>query len=120
MHVRLIKSFTFEAAHDLPTFPEGHKCRRLHGHSFRVEVAVEGEVDPARGYLVDYGELSAACEPLRVALDHSYLNEIDGLSNPTSEQIARWLWLRLAPALPTLAEIVVQETCTSRCVFRGR
>lgn len=117
--MRLVKSFSFEAAHLLPGFPEGHKCRRLHGHSFRVEVIVEGEVDAAKGYLIDYGDIKAACEPLRTQLDHTYLNEIEGLENPTSEMIAVWIWNRLRPALPGLAEIVVHETCTSRCEYRG-
>ena len=119
MRVRLVKSFGFEAAHWLPTFPEGHKCRRMHGHSFKVEVAVEGEVPGERGYLVDYGEIQAAIDPLWGQLDHRCLNDIEGLENPTSEVLAAWLWARLAPALPQLAEIVVQETCTARCVYRG-
>ncbi|RMH27061.1 MAG: 6-carboxytetrahydropterin synthase QueD [Planctomycetota bacterium] len=119
MRVRLVKSFTFEAAHFLPTFPDGHKCRRMHGHSFRVEVAVEGDADSAQGYLVDYGEISAAVEPIREALDHRLLNEIDGLTNPTSEMIAAWVWRRLEDRLPILAEVVVHETCTSRCHYRG-
>jgi len=119
VRVRLARSFRFEAAHFLPTFPEGHKCRRLHGHSFGVEVVVEGEVPQERGYLVDYGEIRAAIEPVRDEIDHRCLNEIEGLENPTSEVLARWLWQRLAPRLPWLAEIVVQETCSSRCHYRG-
>ncbi len=119
MHVRLTKTFTFEAAHSLPKFPEGHKCRRLHGHSFRVEVVVAGEVDPARGYLIDYGDIQAACEPVRAALDHRHLNEIDGLANPTAEVLASWIWRRLKPRLPLLASVVVHETCTSRCEYAG-
>jgi 6-pyruvoyltetrahydropterin/6-carboxytetrahydropterin synthase len=119
MRVRLVKSFTFEAAHVLPTFPPGHKCRRLHGHSFQVEIAVEGEADEARGYLVDYGEIKQACDPIRQRLDHYYLNEIEGLENPTSEVLARWIWQRLAPALPLLAAVIVHETCTSRCEYGG-
>jgi 6-pyruvoyltetrahydropterin/6-carboxytetrahydropterin synthase len=119
MRVKLQKTFSFEAAHRLPTFPEGHKCRRLHGHSFRVDVVVEGEVDAARGYLIDYGELKQACEPIRARLDHHHLNEIDGLDNPTSELLAVWIWNRLRERLPLLAEIVVHETCTSRCHYRG-
>jgi len=119
MRVRLSKSFTFEAAHSLPTFPEGHKCRRLHGHSFAVEVVVEGDVDPELGYLVDYGDIKRAIKPIEDALDHRHLNEIEGLENPTSEVIAAWIWERLAPELPLLAEVVVRETCTSRCEYRG-
>ncbi len=120
MFVRLSKSFRFEAAHDLPTFPEGHKCRRLHGHSFEFDVVVEGEVDPALGYLIDYGQIKQAAEPIVKRLDHYYLNEIDGLENPTSENIARWLYDALKPLLPLLSAIIVYETCTSECEYRGR
>jgi queuosine biosynthesis protein QueD len=119
MQVELSKAFTFEAAHFLPTFPEGHKCRRLHGHSFRVELGVAGEVDERRGYLIDYGQVKAACEPVRAILDHSYLNEIDGLENPTAENLARWIWQRLKPGLPLLSAVRVHETCTTACEYRG-
>ena len=119
MHVRLSKSFGFEAAHWLPCFPEGHKCRRMHGHSFRVDVIVEGELDPSVGYLIDFADIKRATEPLERALDHRCLNEIEGLENPTSEMVAAWIWARLKPALPMLSEIVVHETCTSTCHFRG-
>ena len=119
MRVRLIRSFGFEAAHWLPTFPDGHKCRRLHGHSYRVEVVVEGEVPPESGYLLDYGDIQKVIDPVRDQLDHRCLNDVEGLENPTSEVLAGWLWQRLAPGLPLLAEIVVEETCTSRCAYRG-
>lgn len=120
MHVRLVKGFDFEAAHWLPTFPEGHKCRRMHGHSFKVEVVVEGDVPEEQGYLIDYGQIKAAIAPLRDTLDHRLLNEIEGLENPTSEGIAKWLWDALAPVLPLLSEVVVHETCTSRCHYKGK
>jgi 6-pyruvoyltetrahydropterin/6-carboxytetrahydropterin synthase len=119
MHVRLAKSFTFEAAHWLPCFPEGHKCRRMHGHSFKVDVVVEGDVDPAKGYLVDYGDIKRATEPIEKALDHYCLNDIAGLENPTSEMLAKWIWDRLKPAVPLLAVVIVHETCTTRCEYRG-
>src|SRR5687768_1741540 len=119
MHVRLSKTFRFEAAHDLPPFPPDHKCRRLHGHSFRFDVVVEGEVDPAKGYLIDYGDIKAAAQPLVQRLDHYYLNEIEGLENPTSENIARWIWQRLRPALPLLHSVIVHETCTTECEYRA-
>ncbi len=119
MRVRLSKQFKFEAAHDLPTFPPGHKCRRLHGHSFRFDVVVEGEVDPALGYLVDYGQIKTAAGPLVARLDHYYLNDVAGLENPTSENLARWIYDQLKPALPLLAAVVVYETCTSTCEYRG-
>lgn len=119
MRVRLSKSFTFEAAHSLPTFPKGHKCRRLHGHSFKFEVVVEGDVPVERGYLIDYGEIKRVCDPVCAALDHRHLNEIPGLENPTAENLARWIWDRLRSKLPPLREVVVYETCTSRCQYTG-
>ena len=120
MRVRLTRDFTFEAAHRLPNAPEGHKCRRLHGHSFRVEITVEGEVDPKTGWFVDYAEIRDIVEPLRLRLDHYYLNEIEGLENATSEHLARWIWDRLRPALPSLVRITVHETCEARCEYEGR
>jgi 6-pyruvoyltetrahydropterin/6-carboxytetrahydropterin synthase len=120
MIVRLTREFTFEAAHYLPRAPEGHKCRRLHGHSFRVEVMVEGPVDPETGWFLDYGVIREQVEPIRARLDHYCLNEIEGLENPTSEHLARWIWERLKPSLPSLARIVVAETCESRCEYEGR
>jgi 6-pyruvoyltetrahydropterin/6-carboxytetrahydropterin synthase len=120
MHIRLSKQFRFEAAHFLPTFPEGHKCRRLHGHSFRFDVIVEGEVDPAKGFLIDYGDISAAAKPIVDRLDHFHLNAVEGLENPTSEVIAVWIYDRLKPSLPLLSQIIVYETCTSRCEYFGK
>jgi 6-pyruvoyltetrahydropterin/6-carboxytetrahydropterin synthase len=119
MTLELRKTFQFEAAHLLPLLPESHKCRRLHGHSFQIEVAVEGETDPRLGWVMDYADIAAAFKPLWEQLDHNYLNEIPGLENPTSENVAVWVWERLKPSLPLLKEIVVAETCTARCVFRG-
>ncbi|MDW8307992.1 MAG: 6-carboxytetrahydropterin synthase QueD [Verrucomicrobiales bacterium] len=119
MQVELRRTFQFEAAHRLPELPRTHKCWRLHGHSFKVEVAVAGECDPRLGWLVDYAEIAAAFKPIWEKLDHRYLNEIPGLENPTSENLAAWIWKRLKPRLPQLTEIVVAETCTARCVYRG-
>lgn len=119
MQVSLSKSFTFEAAHFLPTFPEGHKCRRMHGHSFRIEVVVAGPIDLKQGYLMDYGEIKKAIQPIHDALDHRLLNDIEGLSNPTSELLANWIWERLEDALPMLSGVIVYETCTSRCQYQG-
>lgn len=119
MRVELIKSFQFEAAHLLPHLPKSHKCRRLHGHSFKVDIVVSGECDARLGWLVDYGDLSKAFQPLWKKLDHRYLNEIPGLENPTSENLAAWIWHRLKPKMPLLTQVIVAETCQSRCVFRG-
>ena len=120
MRVRLTRDFTFEAAHLLPKAPAGHKCRRLHGHSFRVEVQVEGEVDPETGWLLDFGEIKEVIEPLRAQLDHYYLNEIQGLENPTSENLCGWIWERLKPKLPPLVRVTVHETCEARCEYEGK
>jgi 6-pyruvoyltetrahydropterin/6-carboxytetrahydropterin synthase len=114
----LFREFTFEAAHRLPQVPAGHKCARLHGHSYRVEVQVSGEVGADTGWVLDFADLSEAFRPVREQLDHYYLNDIDGLANPTSEVLARWIWDRLAATLP-LSAIVVRETCTSGCIYRG-
>jgi len=118
MHVELRQRIRFEAAHHLPQAGEGHKCRRLHGHSYAVELAVAGEVDPESGWLLDYARIREAFRPLHELLDHHYLNEVPGLENPTSENLARWIWERLADAIP-LREVRVEETCTSACVYRG-
>ena len=119
MRLKLSKTFHFEAAHSLPTFPDGHKCRRLHGHSFRFDVNVAGDVDPAKGFLIDYGDIKTIVDPIVKELDHYNLNDIPGLDNPTSEMIAVWLFNRIQPALPLLASITVYETCTSRCEYEG-
>ena len=119
MQITLTKSFRFDAAHWLPTFPDGHKCRRLHGHTFQVEVMVHGEVDADQGYLIDYGELKAAIQPIEDQLDHHLLNEIPGLENPTAENLARWIYDRLRPAVAWLSAVRVHETCTSTAEYRG-
>lgn len=119
MKMELRKTFQFEAAHLLPHLPEAHKCRRLHGHSFMVDIVVAGECDPKLGWVMDYADIKAAFDPLWRQLDHYHLNEVSGLENPTSENIAIWIWDRLKPRLPLLTEVVVAETCTARAVYRG-
>jgi 6-pyruvoyltetrahydropterin/6-carboxytetrahydropterin synthase len=117
--MEVFREFTFEAAHRLPRVPEGHKCGRLHGHSFRVRIAVEGPVDEVAGWVMDFADIKTAFAPLHDQLDHRYLNEVDGLENPTSENIARWTWDHLAGTLP-LSAVTVRETCTSGCTYRGQ
>ncbi len=119
MRVELSRTFSFEAAHRLTTFPEGHKCRRLHGHSFQVEVRVAGDVDEERGYLVDFEQIRAAWEPLREQLDHQNLNDVAGLEISTAEMLSRWIWQRLQPRLPLLSAVIVRETDASACEYRG-
>jgi 6-pyruvoyltetrahydropterin/6-carboxytetrahydropterin synthase len=113
------KTFTFEAAHRLPDVPPGHKCGRMHGHSYEVTVRLTGPVHPKFGWVRDFGDVSAAWKPLYERLDHHLLNEIEGLENPTSENLARWLWKELRPKLPEISEIAVKETATAGCAYRG-
>ena len=115
----LFAEFTFEAAHRLPNVGPDHKCARLHGHSFRVRVTVTGPVDPAMGWVIDFADVKQAFAPLHAVLDHHYLNEIEGLENPTSEVLAQWIWERLSPRLGMLSAVEVRETCTVGCVYRG-
>jgi 6-pyruvoyltetrahydropterin/6-carboxytetrahydropterin synthase len=117
--VRLVHEFRFEAAHRLPNVPDGHKCARLHGHSFKVEIAIAGEVDPKTGWLIDFARLHELWMPLWEKLDHRYLNEVEGLSNPTSEVLAKWIWDRIRPHLPELDQVTLWETCEARCEYRG-
>ena len=117
--MEIFREFTIEAAHRLPHVPEGHPCERLHGHSFRLEVWVEGEVQEETGWLMDYAVIDDAFSPLFAQLDHHYLNEVEGLANPTSETLAQWIWQRLETELVGLSKVVVRETCNSGCVYRG-
>ena len=117
--MEIYKEFHFEAAHHLPNVPEGHKCARLHGHSFHVRISIAGPLDPSLGWVADFADLKAAFKPLHELLDHRYLNDIEGLENPTSENLARWIWDRLQPALPQLSAVEIRETCTSGCIYRG-
>jgi len=115
----LFAEFSFEAAHRLPNVAPDHKCARLHGHSFNVRVTVTGPVDPKLGWVIDFADVKRAFAPLHDVLDHHYLNEVEGLENPTSEVLAMWLWKRLKPNLPMLSAVEVRETCTVGCVYRG-
>ncbi len=117
--MRLYKDFSFEAAHRLPNVPADHKCARLHGHSFQVRVSVDGPVGEQSGWVMDFAEMKAAFRPVYEQLDHRYLNEIAGLENPTSENLARWIWRQLGPILAGLIEVEVRETCTTGCIYRG-
>ena len=119
MNVRLVHEFRFEAAHRLPRVPVGHKCARLHGHSFKVELAIEGPVNPDTGWFIDFGDLYEIWRPIHEQIDHNYLNDIVGLENPTSEVLVHWLWNRLKPTLPSLAVVTLWETCEARCEYRG-
>ena len=117
--MQIYKDFSIEAAHRLPNVPDGHKCARLHGHSFQVRISVEGPLGEESGWVMDFGDIKAAFAPIYAQLDHHYLNDIEGLENPTSENLAMWIWQQLKPELPQLSSVRIKETCTSGCIYRG-
>ncbi|HLS80465.1 MAG TPA: 6-carboxytetrahydropterin synthase QueD [Steroidobacter sp.] len=118
--MEIYRIFTIEAAHRLPNVPAGHKCARLHGHSFRIELRLSGAVDAHSGWVMDFADVRKAFQPIYDRLDHHFLNEVPGLENPTSENLARWIWREAKPVLPALSKVIVHETCTSGCVYDGR
>lgn len=117
--MEVFKSFSIEAAHQLPNVPDEHPCARVHGHSFVIELCVSGMVGGRSGWVVDFAEITDAFRPLHDQLDHRLLNDVDGLSNPTSENLAIWIWDRVSVSLRGLSKVVVRETATSGCVYRG-
>ena len=117
--MEIFKEFSFEAAHRLPNVPDQHKCARLHGHSFAVRISVSGSVGENSGWVMDFDTITSTFRPILSQLDHYYLNDIAGLENPTSENIARWIWKQLKPELPALSAVEIRETCTSGCIYRG-
>lgn len=117
--MEIYKEFIFEAAHLLPNVPEGHKCGRLHGHSFMVRIYVKGNVGSNTGWIIDFSDIKSAFKPIYNQLDHYYLNEIPGLENPTSENLAIWIWEQLKSKLPELSKVEIKETCTSGCLYQG-
>jgi 6-pyruvoyltetrahydropterin/6-carboxytetrahydropterin synthase len=116
--MEIFKEFAFEAAHRLPRVPDGHKCGRLHGHSYKATVHISGDVDPEVGWVTDFAEIKVTMDPVLDQLDHRYLNDVAGLDNPTAENVARWIWEQLAGALP-LAAVTIRETCTTGAIYRG-
>ena len=119
VNVELTKEYRFEAAHRLPRVAEGHKCARLHGHSYKVEIAVTGPVNPDTGWLIDFGVIDDAWAELHVKFDHHNLNDVPGLENSTCENIAVYVWRALRPRIPELSAVTVWETYDSKCTYRG-
>jgi 6-pyruvoyltetrahydropterin/6-carboxytetrahydropterin synthase len=117
--LEIFKVFKVSCAHRLPNVPAHHKCAKVHGHTFRIEVHIGGPVDPRMGWILEFADIVEAFRPLQEHLDHKYLNEIEGLENPTSENLARWIWKSLRPSLPGLCRVVVQESPESGCIFTG-
>jgi len=119
MKAEVTRTFEFNAAHSLPAVPDGHKCRQIHGHNYTIEIAVSGSVDPAYGWVIDFGEMKDAVAPIIEELDHKYLNDIPGLENPTAEYISRWIWRKLKPVIPGLVRVSVNESPATRCSYFG-
>jgi 6-pyruvoyltetrahydropterin/6-carboxytetrahydropterin synthase len=117
--MEIFKVFKFDAAHRLPNVPSGHKCAQVHGHSFRVEIHVQGKEDPRTGWVMDFADIAVTFQPILDQLDHKYLNDIAGLANPTSENLAKWIWQRLQTTLPQLSKIVIQESPEAGCIYEG-
>ncbi len=120
MEVELIKTFRFDAAHSLTHLPPGHKCRNMHGHGYRVDIHVTGEVQAETGWLIDFGDLKAIVQPVIDTLDHANLDEIAELKVSTSEMLAKYMWDRIKPHLPIMTAIEIWESDSSRCVYRGQ
>jgi len=119
MEAELVRTFRFEAAHQLPNAPKGHKCRQVHGHGYRLDIHVTGQVDPDLGWVMDFGTIDQAVRPVIAQLDHHMLNEIDGMANCTAELIAKYIWDRLADSLPEMSAVTVWESDRSKCIYRG-
>ena len=113
------KTFSIEAARSLPNLPEGHPCKNVHGHSFKITLAISGDVDDHTGFVIDFGDIDAAFKPIHDQIDHSYLNKIDGLDNPSSENLCKWIWAELIPSLPGLSQIEIKETDSTGCIYKG-
>jgi 6-pyruvoyltetrahydropterin/6-carboxytetrahydropterin synthase len=117
--MEIFKVISFDAAHRLPKVPPGHICARLHGHTYRLELHLRGKVGQDTGWVRDFGDIDKVFEPLHQQLEHNCLNDIPGLENPTSENLARWIWQSIKPNLPELHKIVVQENSLSGCIYCG-
>ncbi len=116
----IFKSFTFDSAHFLPNVPDGHKCKRMHGHTYRLTVYIEGDLNPNLGWVVDFADLKRIVKPIIDSVDHQVLNDIEGLDNPTCEKMAVWLWDQIKPKIPKLSKVELWETLTSGAIYEGR
>ena len=101
--------FDFAAARYLPNLSASHRCHRLHGHTFHVELTIRGEVGRDTGWIVDFDDVDRIIGELKDDLDHRQLNDIPGLENPTTERVAEWLWARIVARFAGLYRVTVQE-----------
>ena len=118
MRCRITKTVTFDAAHRLPMVADGHKCGCLHGHTYKVVIGLEGEIDTEMGWVQDYGEVAVVLNPIIEKLDHACLNEIKGLEKATSEILAVWIFNQLRNKLPLLTDVAVSETASTEAIYR--
>ena len=114
------KKFNIESARSLPNVSESHPCYQLHGHSFKIIITVKGQMDKHTGFVTDFQEIENVFNPIKKILDHSFLNKIEGLSNPTSENICIWIWDKIESSIPNICEIEIKETDSTGCIYRGR
>ncbi len=117
--MQIFKTFTFDSAHFLPNVPDGHKCKAIHGHTYRMIVYIEGSLDQEIGWVADFADIKKAIEPIVKMVDHKLLNELPGLENPTCEKIAIWLWNKIKEKIPALVKIELHETPTSGVIYTG-
>ncbi|HEY6063145.1 MAG TPA: 6-carboxytetrahydropterin synthase QueD [Chitinophagaceae bacterium] len=117
--MEIYKEFAFDSAHFLPNIPEGHKCKNIHGHTYHVRVYIKGEPDEHLGWIIDFKELKNIVSPVIDKLDHTLLNTVSGLENPTAENITRWFWQQVKPLLPALCRVELKETPTTGVIYSG-
>jgi 6-pyruvoyltetrahydropterin/6-carboxytetrahydropterin synthase len=117
--MEIYKEFSFDSAHFLPYVPEGHKCRNMHGHTYRLRVFLEGTPHPRFGWIMDFKDLKDALSGVIDQLDHKLINDIAGLENPTAENITIWIWQQVRPLLPQLSRIELYETPTTGVIYSG-
>ena len=117
--MEIYKEFSFDSAHFLPFVPDGHKCKQMHGHTYRLRVVLSGETHPTLGWIMDFKELKDAVSPVIDQLDHKLINDVKGLENPTAENITVWIWKQIKPSLPLLTRIELYETPTTGVIFNG-
>ncbi len=117
--MEVYKTFSIEAARSLPNLPEGHPCKKIHGHSFKITITVEGQINEDIGFVIDFSEIDTAFSSVHKIIDHSYLNDIKGLENPSSENLCKWIWTKLIDSLDGLKKIEIKETDSTGCIYKG-
>jgi len=117
--MEIFKTFTIESARSLPNLPNGHPCKNIHGHSFKIIITVSGKVNINTGFVMDFSEIDSAFAPIYKQIDHAYLNDLNGLENPSSENLCQWIWSRLSITLPSLKKIEIKETESTGCIYKG-